>query len=541
MQVRLSTLRLCALAAVATLAGTAQAQSFFEGFEPGPATPGIAAIPANWTSVNVSVGGPGLVPNWQVRNDSAVFPAFAGNTYAWANYNSATGANDIHNYLISPLLTLNNGDTISFYTRTVSAPFYPDRLELVYNTTGTTLPADFTNVLLTVNPTLTTAGYPTSWTQFTATISGLAGATAGRFAFHYNPTSGGPAGANSDYIGIDDVNYTSVGGGGTVATNTNLGQGCYTRFASFYELFAAGTNDLSNTSWTMTLNGLGGYDVVPGGAPFSAPSGTATQVAGLLDDNAVAVGTLGLTIGSNGWVATGAGNNTGWTPSVATFLGNPASAVYFWHDLNVTIPGSGQVFYEEVGPTAIITYNGVYDYGGTTPNSIRVEMIVTAPGVAPVIQIGFGALSTSATGNGYLVGYSPAGPNSDPGSTNISALAALSLSGTDTSALALSASSRPVTGTNWNLAVSNSALLDLVIVGTSDPNISDLFFLGLPGCGLRASLDLINVGSTFSLPIPNNPLFIGVSLYANGASLSPGVNTFGAITSNGIQGLIGNL
>ncbi|MBL8751694.1 MAG: choice-of-anchor J domain-containing protein [Planctomycetes bacterium] len=528
-----STQILCALA----VAGVVHAQSFSEGFEPGPATPGTAAIPANWTSVNASVGGPGTNPNWQIRNDGLVFPASAGVSYAFANFNSSTGANNISNYLISPLVTLNNGDTISFYTRTVTAPTFPDRLELVFNTTGSVNPLDFTNVVLTINPTLTTAGYPTTWTQFTGTISGLSGPTGGRFAFHYNPTNGGPLGANSDYVGIDDVVYTATASG-TLATNTNLGQGCYNRFNSFYEYFAIGTNDLSNTTWTMTANGAGGYDVIPGGTPFSAPSATATAVT-LGDDNSAAVGTLGLVVGSNGWVATGAGNSTVYTPAVATMLANPAAAFYFWHDMNPTIVGSGQVFYEEVGQTAVITYNGVFDYGGTAPNSVRIEMIVTSPGVAPVIQIGFGALSTA--GNEWLVGFSSAGASSDPGATDISAATFLTTSDPEASAMVLTANTRPVTGTNWNLATSNGALLDLIILGTADPAIPDLSFLGMPGCGLRATLDLISVGSTTSVAIPSNPALVGISLFANGASLSPGVNAFGAITSNGIQGTIGDV
>lgn len=527
----------CALSAIVSLAGVAQAQ-FTQGFEPGPVTPGVGPVPSGWVSVNISPGGPGLNPNWQVRNDSAVFPANTGQTYAFANYNSSTGANNISNWLISPLLLLANGDTISFFTRTVSAPAFPDRLELVFNTTGSTLPADFTNVVLTVNPTLTTAGYPTTWTQFTGTIAGIpGGASVGRFAFHYNPTNGGPQGANSDYIGVDDVNYVGTGGG-TPATNTNLGQGCYSRFASFYELFAAGANDLSNTTWTLAQNASGGYDVTPGGAPFAPPSGTATQLA-LTDDSQVAAGTLGLTVGSNGWVATGPGNSNGFTPDVNTFLSNPSSAIYFWHDMNPAIVASGKVFYEETGPIAVITYNGVFDFGGTTPSSIRVEMLVTGPGAVPLIQVGFGSLSTA--GNGWLVGYSPGGPNTNPGPVDISASTLITTSGTDVLPLTLTASTRPVTGTSWNLAVTNSGVLDLIVIGTTDPNIPDLFFLGLPGCGLRASLDLINVGSTFSLLIPSNPTLIGVSAYAMGASLAPGVNPFGALTSNGIQGTIGDV
>ena len=65
---------------------------------------------------------------------------------------------------------------------------------------------DFTTLLLDINPTLTTTGYPSTWTQFSATVTGLGGPTTGRFAFRYFTPNGGPSGANSDYIGIDTVN-----------------------------------------------------------------------------------------------------------------------------------------------------------------------------------------------------------------------------------------------------------------------------------------------------------------------------------------------
>jgi hypothetical protein len=523
-----------ALASIASLSGVAQAQ--FEGWEPGPGTPGVAAIPAAWTSVNASVGGPGTNPNWQVRNDGVVFPALTGNTYAFANYNSSTGANDISNYLMSPQVTISNGAQISFWTRTITAPTFADRLELVFNTTGSTNPVDFTNVLVTVNPTLTPAGYPTTWTQFTATITGVTGTPTGRYAFHYNPTNGGPLGSNSDYVGIDDVLFIPAGGG-TLATNTTIGQGCYNRSNSFYELFPAGGNDLSNTSWILTQNGSGGYDVTPGGAPYSLASGTATVVT-LGDDTSSSVGTLGLEVGSNGWVATGPGNNTGYTPDVPTFLNDPSSVIRFWHDMNPASAGSGQVFYEETGVTAVINFDGVYDFAGPSPSSIRVEMLVAAPGVVPIIQIAFGTLSTG--GNAWLVGYSAGGPSNDPGSIDLSATTLVSTSDPETLPLTLTASTRPVLGTNWDLAVSNSALLDLIILGTTDPNISDLFFIGMPGCGLRASLDLIVTGSTVSLAVPNTTSLSGASLFANAASIAPGANAFGFISSNGIQGLIGD-
>ena len=70
---------------------------------------------------------------------------------------------------------------------------------------------DFTTTVIDINPGLTTTGYPTVYTQYTFTISGLAGPTTGRIAFRYFVTNGGPTGTNSDAIAIDDFVYTPAG------------------------------------------------------------------------------------------------------------------------------------------------------------------------------------------------------------------------------------------------------------------------------------------------------------------------------------------
>ena len=72
---------------------------------------------------------------------------------------------------------------------------------------------DFITLLLDINPTYTTTGYPNVWTQFTVTVSGLGSPTTGRLAFRYFVENGGPSGANSDYIGIDTFAFTGACGG----------------------------------------------------------------------------------------------------------------------------------------------------------------------------------------------------------------------------------------------------------------------------------------------------------------------------------------
>jgi len=64
--------------------------------------------------------------------------------------------------------------------------------------------------MLDINPNQTTTDYPTVWTRFTVTVSGLGSPTTGRMAFRYFVMDGGPSGANGDYIGIDNLSLACV-------------------------------------------------------------------------------------------------------------------------------------------------------------------------------------------------------------------------------------------------------------------------------------------------------------------------------------------
>lgn len=113
----------------------------------------------------------------------------------------------------------------------------------------------------------------------------------------------------------------------------------------------------------------------------------------------------------------------------------------------------------------------------------------------------------------------------------------------------LTATSLPRLNSNWNRTLTNvpaTAVLGVTILGFSDPGITDLSNLGLPGCGLRAALDAVipfavsGPTHVHSVYLPNIPALVGTSLYASAALFqNPPVNPFGAITANGVQGQIG--
>jgi hypothetical protein len=183
-----------------------------QGFDDITLLPGLG-----WVETNLSspVGTTGYF-----QGNETVFPSYSGapTSYLGVNFNSVSGANTISNWMISPQLTLQNGDVVSFWTRTAAGSTWPDRLELRLNTIGTsnagslaTDVGDFTTLLTSVNPTLVSGGYPEVWTQYTVILSGIPAPTTCRIAFRYYVTNGGPSGSNSNYIGIDDFSVVRPG------------------------------------------------------------------------------------------------------------------------------------------------------------------------------------------------------------------------------------------------------------------------------------------------------------------------------------------
>ena len=171
---------------------------------------------AGWAQINHSsvVGADG----W-FQGNPPVFPAQSGDpsSYIGADFNNTTSANTISNWLLTPPLMLEDGASMTFYTRTVDVPKFPDRLQVRMSINGSstnvgttaTDVGDFSVLLLDINPTYTTTGYPNAWTQFTVTVTGVASPTMGRLAFRYFVENGGPKGGNSHYIGIDSFQFNA--------------------------------------------------------------------------------------------------------------------------------------------------------------------------------------------------------------------------------------------------------------------------------------------------------------------------------------------
>lgn len=217
------------------------------------------------------------------------FNAYDGavNAYIAANFASTTGGSGtISNWLVTPNRTFRNGDVLTFFTRkpTIGAgqTDYPDRLEVRLSTngastnvgTGAAMVGDFTTLLLSINPTLTTGVFPQVWTQYTITLSGLPAPTSGRVAFRYFVTNGGPTGSNSDYIGLDNVVYTPYVCPAFTVSPSSLPGGAA---GSAYSQSLSQTGSLGAPNYAITAGALPpGLTLSAGGTISGTPTATGT-------------------------------------------------------------------------------------------------------------------------------------------------------------------------------------------------------------------------------------------------------------------------
>jgi hypothetical protein len=193
-------------------------------------------IDKGWKGVNLSdpLGGDSWQQGSFVADNVKGGPFFSGisahsykasaNELAFVPYSAGAGLSFINCWLLTPELSMKNGDKISFWTTTADPVDFPDRMQVWLNPTNNSTnvgrtaaeTGDFTVKLLDINPTLTTNpypdGYPSTWTKFEIVISGLPNGTIPqkhRVGFRYYVKDGGPDGAASNEIGIDDFDFIS--------------------------------------------------------------------------------------------------------------------------------------------------------------------------------------------------------------------------------------------------------------------------------------------------------------------------------------------
>jgi subtilisin-like proprotein convertase family protein len=329
-------IRLLATACILVTFFQSQSQVLFnEGFD--VAVP----LPAGWASQNLSA--PLGVTGWS-QGAATVFNSNSGapTSYISANYNNTGDNGTISNWLFSPSVTLKDGDIFTFYTRDPGSGF-ADRLQVRLSANGTstnvgataTSVGDFTGLLLDINPTYDPFGYPSTWTQYTVTVTGLAGVpTPGRIALRYFVEDAGLFGNNSDYIGIDDVVYTSFTGPctGTPAPGNTLSSAASVCPATNFTLSVQNNPFVTGLTyqWQSSATGLAGS--------FTNIAGATSQTL-VRQQNAATYYQLVVTCGAN------SGNST---PLQVTM--NPPTSCY-------CVAGSTDILFEKIGNVTLNTIN----------------------------------------------------------------------------------------------------------------------------------------------------------------------------------------
>lgn len=214
-----------------TVAPPVPNQSFVEEFDTA-----TAAVARGWQFINASdpkgtgewQNGGGNPPLFNAYSNKGKNAGFIGADYQSTSAQQGT----ISNWLISPSITMQNGDRIIFYTRAwqlfdgvSDTTDFGNSLELRMNPIKDTVDAGnglstggFSKLLLDINPDLVYSSvlhpalfaYPSQWTRFDVTVTGLTAPLKSRFAFRYFVTNGGSNG-NASGIGIDSVAYKSTG------------------------------------------------------------------------------------------------------------------------------------------------------------------------------------------------------------------------------------------------------------------------------------------------------------------------------------------
>lgn len=344
------------------------------------------------------------------------------------------------------------------------------------------------------------------------------------------------------------------------ASTTSYGTGCLTVSDSFGEQWPMGSFDLQNTTWSWLRTGAG-YVIVSGIAgTFVTPGpGAVTVAPGLLDGQQqftlstpmpIAGGnTTTLNVCTKGFITPAPVGTIDWSPTFAELLAATQTTFACWHDYNHGAVGSGLITYEEVGGIAYATWNGVYSFTTTAPNTFQFQFELATGNVTLVM----GSFAGAASVDQIVVGYSVGGPSPGVAPTDLSALTgAITVADTFVGPnLALAANGLPSLGNaNFRLdtsAVPNVAPIGILFFGDTQVGIP-LDFIGAPGCSgyTNANLTSLTFPVAFpaatggiSLPIPNSAGLIGLSLTCQSAAFTL-LNQLGLVTSNGLRFTIGN-
>lgn len=334
------------------------------------------------------------------------------------------------------------------------------------------------------------------------------------------------------------------------------GAGC-PKNATVYESFGTGTCDLTNFSVRFVAS-ANGYTAIPGGGLDTSYT---NAVPGFGDDTTLQNFPIGfgfpyagaivnsVDICSNGFLWLTSNASADYSATVAEFLSLSPRIAPLWRDMSPQIGGT--IYWDTNANFAMASWINCQSYNVTGSNSdIQVKLYANGD-----IEFNYGTVHPSGGTFGgatqTIVGFTEGGNAFDTGTidfTNVVPGLQVGLPGRTPLVLDAAAGSLPKIGTNFTMQLSNipaSTQVGVFAIGLLQQAF-DASVYGMPGCTQYVSLDattLVLTGgaptSSFTMGIPNNSGFLGVSLYAQGLTMSAGFTPIGVIASNGGRMLLG--
>ncbi|HEX5052124.1 MAG TPA: hypothetical protein VFZ65_10150, partial [Planctomycetota bacterium] len=354
------------------------------------------------------------------------------------------------------------------------------------------------------------------------------------------------------------------------AIYTQLGEGCYFDPHAFYESFpeSPAMPDIANTG-QLWLNLGPNYLIVPGAGVIVPPTSTSLTVnppaassSGNWDDalsapimlpftfNYPGGSTNMITISSNGSVYLAAVSSSTYQTCGASYGGivpfrdEPARIAAYYHDLDPSV--SGGIYYDVDPSMSIvrITFDHIQEWGvAAAVNTMQVTLDASGQ-----VEIAYGGLSNQSAGNNAIAGFTNGYGARLAAPVDLSARINAPMgftTGDGRFPPVLKMDARPVLGTSPNIVTTNvtpGTLIQALAAGdVALPGPLDLGFIGMPGCNLHINVqilftNIINGSGQFVQPfvIPNTAMLQGQQLVFQAAPLTPGYNSLGLLTSNGL-------
>jgi len=393
--------------------------------------------------------------------------------------------------------------------------------------------------------------------------------------------SGGSACGNnfSDWYGKFGVSWT---GGGTNATRLSnwldplgtgattldtlvppyalavkYGVGCYQDNAAFYELFCGPDFDMSGTTTASIVKSftpiVNGYQIAFGANTWFTPTSADLNLG---DETSTSItlpwtftypggSTATVRMYANGYLfLSGANTASDFSPTAAELASGAARFAPLWMDLNPDLAGTCHYDVDPSGTAVYFTWNGIRAFGTTAGAGSNTFQLVLRQN--QTVEYRYRLIANTPAD--VIIGWSRGGALV-PAPTNVSSITPFQVS-VDAPGLAMTAINRPIQGTTQNFLITNIpnplSSIGVVCAGFRDPGV-ELGIVGAPDCYFYNNalilIAFLPTASTYiwGFPVSTSPADLGLKVAVQIALLTPGVNAFGGLFSNGVELTYGTL